>query len=350
MKLDIVASGMVTPVGFQAASSCAAIRAGIDGFQETRFELDGEFVRAGVVPLEDVAAKDKLAWMTASAVDQCLRAAQPEVREDTAIALCLPELERPGRPSELDAGFFARACRQLEQAERLGPHRRLFQTGTMGAVEALLWAEQTLEAGVAAHCVVVGVDSYVSAAALRAFHAAGRLLTAKNSDGFVPGEAAAAVLVSRASAAPVALECRGIGWGRETALRGSGKPLRADGLTQAYRAALQSAGCGFTAVDYRLADIAGEQHAFKEAALALLRTMRVRKAEFYIWHPADCVGRVGAASVPLILGVALAAARRSYAPGPGVLCHFTDDTGVRAAAVLRERDTRNSSAFPPFAQ
>jgi 3-oxoacyl-[acyl-carrier-protein] synthase-1 len=98
-------------------------------------------------------------------------------------------------------------------------------------------------------------------------------------------------------------------------------------------------------VDYRLADIAGDQYAFKEAALALQRTMRVRKEAFYLWHPADCVGRVGAASVPLSIGVALAAASKSYAPGPGALCHFTDDDGVRAAVILR--DPRSTSEAVP---
>jgi 3-oxoacyl-[acyl-carrier-protein] synthase-1 len=340
MRLPIVASGMVTPVGFHAASSCAAIRVGIDGFQETRFEFDGDFIRGGVVSVDDVASRDKLAWMAVSAVDQCLTRDPRASREDTAIALCVAELERPGRFPGLDDALLAQVCSRVEQPERLGAHRKLFQSGTLGAVQALVWADEIFTRGAADHCVVAGVDSYLSGPTLASFHAAGRLLTAKNSDGFIPGEAAAGVLLSRSSAAPVAVECVGIGWGQEPALPGSGEPLRADGLTQAYRAALQAAGCGFPALDYRLADIAGEQYAFKEAALALLRTMRVRKEAFTIWHPADCVGRVGAASVPLVLGVALAAARKSYSPGPGALCHFTDDTGLRAAAVLRERDTR----------
>jgi 3-oxoacyl-[acyl-carrier-protein] synthase-1 len=341
MRLDVVASGMVTPVGFNAPSSCAAIRVGIDGFQETRFMFDGDYVRAGVVSApDDMQGLDKLAWMAASAIDQCLFAAHPAQPQDTAIVLCLAEAARPGRLHGLDPRFFANVCAKVQERERLGQHRRLFVTGTMGGVEGLLWAEQVLEQGLADHCVVVGVDSYVHGPILTACHEARRLLTVKNSDGFIPGEAGAAVLVSRTSAAPVAIECLGIGWGRELATQDSGKPLRGDGLAQAYREAFKAAGRGYPNVDYRISDIAGDQYAFKEAALGLLRTMRVRKEAFYIWHPADCVGRVGAASVPLVLGVALAAARRSYSPGPGALCHFTDDTGIRAAAILHERDRR----------
>ncbi len=350
MRLDLVQSGMVTPVGYQAPSSCAAIRVGLSNFQMTRFELDGDFVRGAAVPLEDVSAWEKHASMAVSSINQCMPSAQPPAPHDTAIALCLAETRRPGRLEGLDERFFAHVCSRVAQPLRLGPHRRLFENGTMGGIEALGWAEQVLEQGAANHVVVVGVDSYLSAPTLKALHAAGRLMTAKNKDGAVPGEAGAAALFSRTSAAPVAIECRGIGWGRESATRGSGLPLRAEGLTQAYRAAFKMAGYGFPDVDYRIADVGGDHYAFKEAALALLRTMRVRKEDFYLWHPADCIGQVGAASVPLILGTALAAARRSYAPGPGALCHFADETGLRAALVLRERDTRDPSSRLPFPQ
>jgi 3-oxoacyl-[acyl-carrier-protein] synthase-1 len=263
---------------------------------------------------------------------------------DTAIALCLPEEDRPGRLAGLDGTFFALACAQAARSAELGRARRLFAQGTLGGVRALEWADEQLERGDAKQCVIVGVDSYVNLETLTALHRAGRLLTSTNSDGVIPGEAAAGVLVTRGADVPVVIECRGTGWGREEAIPGSGKPLRGDGLAQAYRAALKAAGCGFREVDYRLCDVGGDEFAFKEAALGLQRTMRVRKESFALWHTADCVGRVGAASVPLTLGVALAAARKRYAPGPGVLCHFADDRGDRAAAVLRARDTRPAPA------
>ena len=72
----------------------------------------------------------------------------------------------------------------------------------------------------------------------------------------------------------------------------------------------------------------------------MTRTLRVRKEEFDIWHPADCIGEVGAAIVPVVLAVALAAARKNYAPGPGALCHFAGDNSERAAVILRYEDGR----------
>ena len=64
----------------------------------------------------------------------------------------------------------------------------------------------------------------------------------------------------------------------------------------------------------------------------------MRKEEFDIWHPADCIGEVGAAALPCMLGVALYAMRKRYAPGPAVLAHLGNDDGKRVALVLAARE------------
>ena len=76
------------------------------------------------------------------------------------------------------------------------------------------------------------------------------------------------------------------------------------GFGQSDPSRLSDSGLGYEQMDFRIADVSGEQYGFKEAALAQLRSMRVRKKEFYIWHPADSIGEVGAATVPVILGMA----------------------------------------------
>jgi 3-oxoacyl-[acyl-carrier-protein] synthase-1 len=186
--------------------------------------------------------------------------------------------------------------------------------------------------------VVVGVDSFHHAETLAAYHARRELVTARNADGFLPGEAAGAVLMTAPAANAGSLRCLGMGWGTEPSDRDRSLPLRADGLAAAVRSALAASRCSYEQLDYRISDLTGGQRAFKEAALVLTRTMRVKKEFFDIWHPADCIGRVGAASLPIMLGVALAAARRGYAPGPGVLCQVGDEDGARAALVLRAAD------------
>src|SRR5581483_2530137 len=113
--------------------------------------------------------------------------------------------------------------------------------------------------------------------------------------------------------------------GEERATIESAEPLRADGMVQAFKAAFGDSNRSMADVDYRITDSNGEQYAFKEAALAVTRTLRVRKEAFEIWHPADCVGEVGAAIGPCALSVALAAVRKNYAPGENPLCHLSSE-------------------------
>jgi 3-oxoacyl-[acyl-carrier-protein] synthase I len=183
--------------------------------------------------------------------------------------------------------------------------------------------------------VVAGVDSLLVGLTLNAYNKAGRLLTEANSNGFIPGEAAASVLVGPSSVPGPRLTCRGLGYGSEPAPILSEEPLRADGLREAIINAFQDASATWEDIDYRITDANGEQYWFKEASLALTRTMRIRKVEMDLWHPADCVGEIGAAVVPCVLGVALYADRKCYAPGPGVLCHFSADGPERGVLVLQ---------------
>jgi 3-oxoacyl-[acyl-carrier-protein] synthase-1 len=185
-------------------------------------------------------------------------------------------------------------------------------------------------------CIIAGVDSFLVASTLAAYESQNRLLTSQNSNGFIPGEAGAAVLIGSPDRTPVPdLICLGVGIGHEKATLESEEPLRADGLAQAFRAAFADSGAGFAELDFRITDANGEQYWFKEATLALSRTCRERKEFFDIWHAADCIGETGAAAALCAMAVALAAARKSYAPGPGTLCHFGNDDGERVALVLR---------------
>lgn len=336
MAFNIIGAGMVTAVGFNAPASCAAIRARLDGFIETRFMHDSEHVIGAEVVLPDaVRGEQKLLEMASMVLRETLAQLPRGQDADTALFVCLPESSRPGRSPGLDQSLPFRLLQNAGNA-RLSSLGKTFGEGTLGAVTALQLAEQALAQGSVSYAIVVGVDSYLEAGTLASYHAQRRLLTSLNTDGFIPGEAAAAVLVTRPSVEDGAFRCLGLGRGNEPALIDSDVPLRADGLTQAYKAALAQAGFGFEQLDYRMTDIAGEQTAFKEASLALSRCMRVRKETFELQHTADSIGRVGAASVPVAISAAWMAARKDYAPGPGVLCHFADDAGGRAALVLRE--------------
>lgn len=334
--LAVLTSGMVTGVGLSAPASFAAIRCKINRFEETRFfDRDGEPIIASSVPLEQPwRGRAKLVQMVASAIRECLAANAAVPVERIPLLLCVAEKERPGRLEGLDDAFLA----ELGDELRVVFHQRsaIIAQGRVGGAVAVEMARTLIHGDGFSLCLVAGADSFLSAATLAAYEQKDRLLTSLNSNGFIPGEAGTAVLLGHPGRDPKPeLLCLGIGFGKERATVESEEPLRAEGLVEAFQAVCADSGGSLDDADYRLTDANGEQYFFKEAALAVSRTVRKLKKEFDIWHPVDCIGEVGAAIVPCVLGVALDAARKRYAPGVGALCHFSNDTGERAALLLR---------------
>ena len=90
-------------------------------------------------------------------------------------------------------------------------------------------------------------------------------------------------------------------------------------MTSAYRAALDETGIAINRVGYRIADLIGEQYWFKQTALANIRLLRAPIEFQDLWSPAEFLGNVGAAVVPLMIGMALTAAAKNYAAGNPVL-------------------------------
>ncbi len=334
----IIGAGMMTGVGLTEPASCAAIRCAINNFTETRFiARGGEWIIGSAVPLEQPwRGTAKLIKLLAGPVRECLELVADAAAEPVPLLLCVAERERPGRLDGLDNALFHEVQREL--GITLHADSEMFADGRVGGALALRLARKLLYRVEAPHrhVIVAGVDTLLVGGTLTAYDERDRLLSGRNSNGFIPGEAGAAVLLTRADrVAGDALVCTGLGFARETATIEAEEPLRADGLAAAIKGALAEAETSIAAIDYRLADISGEQYGFKEASLAFSRLLRVRKETFDIWHPADCIGEVGAAALPCMLGVALAAMRKRYAPGPAVLAHLGNDDGKRAALVLQ---------------
>src|SRR4051812_45825132 len=96
--IDIVSIGMVTAVGLDAPSSCAAMRARLDGFQETRFPGGDESGLIGApIPLpRNWVGERRMAHLAAGAISEAFEAV-PEARGQTALILCLAEEDRRGK-------------------------------------------------------------------------------------------------------------------------------------------------------------------------------------------------------------------------------------------------------------
>jgi 3-oxoacyl-[acyl-carrier-protein] synthase I len=347
MKVAILGSGMMTGVGLSSPAACAAMRAGISGFVETRFKNSvGEWTMGCQVPLgQPWRGRAKLAQLVVSPIRECLALAAGTKPGAIPLLLCVAEEDRPGRPQGLDERFLLEVENLLARA--FHPRSSVIAQGRLGGAIAVDRARKLIHEVGVPRCIVAGVDSFLVAQTLSAYEAKSRLLTSKNSNGFIPGEAGAAVLLGPpGSTRQPELLCTAIGFGREKASIDSEEPLRADGLVEAYRALRSDGGVSLDDADYRITGCNGEQYWFKDDRLAFSRTVRKLKQRFDHVHPADSIGEVGAAIGPCALGVALAAAQKGYAPGngekappgKGVLCQFSNDAGDRAALLLRYGD------------
>jgi 3-oxoacyl-[acyl-carrier-protein] synthase-1 len=374
----IVSAGVVSSVGGSAASTCAAVRASLDNFCETHFvdetgqPLLGAPVDGTLLGLADEAdgmrqgGVKRLAAMFVRAAGECVRGAGGIDAARTALLVLGPEASRPGVTLKALMRCFA-ACQKAVGAP-FHAASGITRIGSPGLADALQYAAELLAepqgdagpsqaegSGVDA-VLVAGVDSLLNTKDIHALLAQGRLLTGDNADGFIPGEAAACLLVTRLdTVAPCArdtqgrefarapvLRVAGVGLGDEPDCLSAGKPSRGQGLARAIAHALSGAGLPAQAMHARLADVTAESAFFEEAGYAWTRVLRAPAAPGQAGPlestrfdtPVTRVGHVGSAMGPLLAALALDAARKAWAAGPRTLLHLSSHDTARGAVVL----------------
>ncbi|MER8565603.1 hypothetical protein NKH85_09885 [Mesorhizobium sp. M0924] len=328
---------LVTPVGYSAASSIAAMRGKIAAFNELSYhDAEGEPIIGATVdalPLklrgrERISALVKLAFeqLDADTVTGLPWGQMP-------LLLCTRENEMPGgRLKGILAGITLPDGRGLT-----GPKLLHIAGGPVAVFTALSHAETLLKSEGYPACIIVAVDSLVDARTLSWLDLHQRLKTSAVTDGLVPGEAAGILVVTRDAASLTAISILGIGFGVEGSTLFNETPFRADGLSAALKAALADAGVPMHKVSFRLSDVAGESYAFEELVLAQMRNMREVRPCQDVWHAADCIGDSGAAAGIIQFAWAEQAYARNYAPGKLAALHASSCFGPKAAAIVAPR-------------
>jgi len=333
--LTVVASGMVTGLGYNAPATLAALRAGVSGVRSETWPDDesGEPVRCARVSLpQRHAGTALLTDLVTPAIDECLRAANQTDAQHVPLLLGVAHPSRPGRPADLDQTLLPQIYERLRSP--VCRDSKMYAGDQAGCAFALAEARRLIEARVADHVLIAGVDTFIDRASVNAYAERRRLLTEANFNGFLPGEAGAAVLVAAQPGEAGGLQIAGAGYGRESATIDDTKPLRGIGLTAAIKEALQSAGLTMADISFRVTDLSGEHYKFKEAMFALMRLEQVPPDEpLDLWHPIEYLGEIGAAILPCIFAWTGDALRRGYAPGPRALIHLGSDDGHRFALV-----------------
>jgi len=332
----LVGAGMVSAVGLSAPEVAASIRAGTMRMAESAL-LDGhrqpfvlaEVPEAGLAPLHPGIAgcapesRDaRLLRLAGPALCECLRHL-PAGAPPPPLVVALPEYLHPLEGGgvldglSLQAGGFDRARGEA------------FHRGRSGGIRAIARAACLLDEGTP-FVVAGGVDSHRDAAALEALEADGRLRSAWNLDGFVPGEGAAFVLIGPRGAAGALATLSGFAAGTEPGHLHGTEPYRGEGLAAVVAAALGAAG---EPVGEVYSSMNGESHWVREWGVAYLRR-RARFAEDHgFHHPADCQGDTGAAAGPLMAALAALGIAGGYRRAP-CLVYGSSDRGERAALLV----------------
>lgn len=332
--------GMVCSVGLTAEAACAAMRAGISGFDELPYRDNrGEPIIGATVPGLDpnLSRSNRLLELTVLALSDTLGKLPPIPLEQVPLIVCLAE---PGRPG-CDADMAGRIVGAIEQKLDIcfhPVHSGAVTKGHTSGFHALRIARQLMRDRDVPACLICGVDSYINARSLQWLDRHWRLKTEENSDGVMPGEAAAAIVLLRQpdQQDSASVEVAGMGFASEAAVILSDEPLRGVGLTDAVGQALTEAAVGMHEVGFRTSDVSGESYGFREVTLAEARHMRVRREEMLpLWHGAENMGDVGAVTGLCQMIIVNAAFKAGYAPGNIALSHGSAVSGDRAAAVFR---------------
>lgn len=340
--MHLLAFGASTPIGRDAWSSAAAVRAGVAGFRQHPYMVDraGEPMRVAPAPWLDVdlTGVERFEALLYPALDQAVAPLQGSPPLRAALALGLPA-PRPGFP----AGSAQRlGARVAERYGRLLDASARFDCGHAAALVGLDAALRKLRHDELDVCIVAGVDSYLEPETLEwlesreQLHGAGAL---NDAWGFVPGEGAGAVLLAgERGVAALGVQRRhgrllGVGLAFEPKTIDSGEVCLGAGLTAALRATLDALPRGLRVSDV-YCDMNGEPYRADEFGFSGLRVGTVFESLSDFVAPADCWGDVGAAGVPLHLTLAAVAQAKRYAHGALALVFASSPSGERAAALL----------------
>jgi 3-oxoacyl-[acyl-carrier-protein] synthase I len=330
--------GLVTPLGLTSVQTAAEIRAGSSRCQASAFQDQRlRDITLSLLP-EDVlpplaAAVDPRGR---SAVElRLIRLAGSAWREAAAGQATLPAawawpenlgLRPPAWPA-VQGGL------QI-QAEHRGSMVPGAWRGRAGGLQALAHVAAAIQAGELPAACVGGVDSWADPVRLARLEAAGRLTSAQVSDGLIPGEAAACILLAERSWAqnhglPLHGTLSAWATGSEPGYQGADATNRGDGLSET----LAKLPAGPLLVEVFATDT-GERCWAREWGISALRQHARLAPDHGLHHPAEAVGDTGAAAGLLAVGLAVLGITRGYRRAPALVI-ASNDGPERAAVIIQ---------------
>ncbi len=343
----VVGVGLVTAVGLSAEETAASVRSATMRFVETsimdkRFEpfVLAEAPEDGLPDLHPdldfsgpSSRERRMLRLAALALQESL-AELPAGQAPLPLMLALPELETT-RPLDPEAflGYLEVQVESLFDSKLSNVAHR----GRAGGLTAIGRAAWLVQSGQAEFAVAGGVDSYRDLYTLGKLDATGRVKSAANLDGFIPGEGAGFLLLAGAKSAAsdgvtLLSVISPVAEGHEPGHLDSEEPYRGDGLAGAIAQLVQSGVVPGSIRDV-YSSMNGESHWAKEWGVALGRNGSAFEEDHGMHHPADCTGDSGAASGPIMTILASLGIRDGYRDSP-TLVYASSDTGARTALAV----------------
>ena len=377
--IAITGLGMVTPLGLDVVSSCAAARAGLSRRAELAIEeadvdtletvplrghvvqgitngFDGfaRLLRLGDLALEDLLVNSRLAGEHLSKTGLVLNL-PGDYYEATHLRGSLseapPEDEAEAAEWEELLAEVHQGRERLKQrmpCDLLSRHpltipsqaQACFTGGAATFMRGLAQAVHWLQTHAVDRCILGGIDSFVHGEPLIHVHELGLTRGIDNVTGFFPGEASAFVLLERTEAA----RARGaaiLGYlgpyaaAREVQHRFSSPPPLGAALFEAMAACLAPRSAQPRDTGLAIVNLNGDTVRARDFGTALVRLADAKRASaFRQWYPPEHFGEIGAATGAVSLCMGIRGFARSYAGTQDILVALLDDEQDRGAFVL----------------
>ncbi len=349
--LAVTGHAATSSIGLDVDMICASIRAGIMRFDEHPYyhamvediEVDEpEPVTAGFAPLLDEHWEGRerlhdMALQTLQALVENADLRRSELQE-CGLIVGLRQATQATEKWLLEHAFVPDLLSRTGLRGELR-HTATIQDGGCSMLSGIEQAHRWISSGKTTSCIVLGVDTCMDAQLLRELDQAYRLKSDRGVDGFIPAEAASALLIepmgsSRRLSRKTLAHLSPVGMGDEPRHQGTEFYSSGRGLQNAISNVLRCVPKD-KPMQWIVCDLNGESYRAAEWGSILGRMPGELGAIQRLDHPKDCLGEVGAAIGGLLISYVIRCFERRCAPDDTALVWTVADDGKRSAIVVK---------------